>query len=237
MLTLVFGLQLALILALSNRTPAKTREPAPSAGFRLVAQGAEEFLALNNPALFALPQAEGFSGLAWLRVRRPSFEPPDWSEPVRWLSPDPATLGAVFTKFIETNRAEPPSRIYQPLPELSRPAVSMAPNGPGKSSLRREGALASRRLLTEPNLPPWPHIDLLTNTIVQVEVNTAGTPVSLTLLTSSGLAAADQRALDWVRTARFEPVEPAGGNNPYDRLDWGKLVFEWNTVPTNGVPK
>jgi TonB family protein len=237
MLTLVFGLQLALILGLSNRTPPKPRPPAPAPGFRLVDRGAEEFLALNNPALFALPQAEGFSGLAWLRVPRRRFEPPEWSEAPRWLSLDPETLGAVFTEFIETNRSEPPSRMRQPLPELARPAVSMAPDGPRKSVLRREGALTNRRLLTEPDLPSWPHTDLLTNTIVQVEVNAAGKPVSLTLLTSSGLPAADRRALEWVRSARFDPVEPGGGKNPFGRLDWGKMVFDWHTIPTNGVAK
>jgi hypothetical protein len=51
--------------------------------------------------------------------------------------------------------------------------------------------------------------------------------MSATLLGGSGLAAADQRALELARSARFEPLSgPTQGQG----LSWAKLVFQWQAV-------
>jgi hypothetical protein len=79
------------------------------------------------------------------------------------------------------------------------------------------------------NLPSWPYADVIAPSCVQVLVNAAGEVVSTTLLpldnrseAASRYDAADQRALDLARTARFAPAP---------RLTIGRLIFNWHTVP------
>jgi hypothetical protein len=54
--------------------------------------------------------------------------------------------------------------------------------------------------------------------------------LSATLLTRSGNPAADQKALDLARAARFKPV---GSEPEAPALTWGQLVFQWQVVPLN----
>jgi hypothetical protein len=97
------------------------------------------------------------------------------------------------------------------------------------SVLRVEGALAGRPLLTPLTLPSWDHADVLQPTTLQIVVDRSGASFPPILLTPSGLQAADQRALEVARTARFAPA-PAGPNQP--SLAWGRLVFLWHaTLP------
>jgi hypothetical protein len=63
-IALVFGAQLGLIFWLSERTPARPRPPAAAPALRLLTGPASvEWLALNDPTLFALPHLLNFSGL------------------------------------------------------------------------------------------------------------------------------------------------------------------------------
>lgn len=113
---------------------------------------------------------------------------------------------------------------------------------PQKSSLRIEGGLAGRRLLTALDLPAWPartnsaaELDMLTNSVIQAVVDSEGKPVSVTLLipSGSGLQAADEYALAQARNFRFEPLPQADGQSdaPHSLagLTWGTLIFEWCT--------
>jgi TonB family protein len=93
-------------------------------------------------------------------------------------------------------------------------------------------------------LPDPTNSDILTNTIVQMVVNTQGWPISFTLLSSSGLSAADESALGLARGLRFDPL-PGGETDQnssassLSRLAWGTLVFTWHTQPpaaTNAPP-
>jgi len=106
--------------------------------------------------------------------------------------------------------------------------------------LRIEGNLAGRPLLTPRSLPVQPCNDLLTNSEVQVAVDADGRTFSATLLQSSGLPSADQRALELARAARFQPLPAAGGDldSSRARLTWGKLIFPWcctEITPTNAA--
>jgi TonB family protein len=77
-------------------------------------------------------------------------------------------------------------------------------------------------------------VDLLTNTVVQIVVNGAGKPVSLSVLSKSGLPEADEEAIKLARLARFQPLPMTGSHavtNALADLNWGKLVFEWHTGP------
>ena len=106
--------------------------------------------------------------------------------------------------------------------------------------MRITGSLAERALLTPVVLSSQTNSDLLTNSVVQMVVDSEGKPVSLTLLSGSGSPNADRQALEQARAARFNSVER--GLKPgatAQGLAWGQLIFEWNTLPvppTNASP-
>jgi TonB family protein len=72
-------------------------------------------------------------------------------------------------------------------------------------------------------LPAWPSDQLLSNSVVQIAVNSAGQVVSARLLGRSGLPGADNMALDKSRNLRFKPV-------PASPPAWGRAVFAWETA-------
>jgi TonB family protein len=177
---------------------------------------------LGDPAELALASPLGFSGPVWLRLPKPSPQVQEWSEPPRWLTQDISGLGASFASV--PGLAAWPS---PPVAERPAPAYAGLPwqtNSSFTNSHLRVEALAGRPLLSEFSLPKWPFGDVLAPSTVQVLVSTQGTVMSATLLAGSGLAAADQRALELARSARFAPAPTAG-------LAWGRLVFEWHTQP------
>jgi TonB family protein len=102
-----------------------------------------------------------------------------------------------------------------------------------------EGELVGRGLLTKPRLPARENGELLGSSVVQVVVDAAGRPVSVTLLPpGSGLPDADNEALDEARKARFEPLPGAlSGPDPppLKSLRWGRMVFNWATLPLPGT--
>ena len=237
-IALVFAVQAALLVCLLDRAPAQPRKPAVAPAFRFSDSRMQEWVAVEDPTLFALPHRQGFSGEAWLNVPSFEFRPEDWSEPERWLPLDVPNLGSRFASFAETNTAVPFPTIAVTEPET--PAAedfSMAPP-PTPSRVRIEGDLARRRLLAPLQLPWWTNSDLLTNSVVQLVVDARGNGLSAVLLASgSGLtqADADQKALELARTARFEAVK---AQNPAAGLSLGTLIFEWQTVlaPSTNTP-
>lgn len=233
---LVFIAQVALIYWLSDRTPVRPRPPAVSPSIHLLISGGEDLLALRDATLFALPHPQGFSGPAWLNFTPPDFRPADPPDPPRWLALQPAILGQTFQKllgrYLNTELPSPPP----PLPELTRPALPPQSLGPDRSWLEVAGDLAGQGPLAPLALPPQPHGDWLTNTVVGVVVDGLGEPVTTTLLAGSGRTEADRLALDQARQARFQPLDP--GLTPLEarsRLRWGQLIFHWQTVPLPGT--
>ncbi len=236
---LVFAAQLGLIFGLSDKTRPRARSSVSRASLRLAAPGSNEVLALMDPTWFALPHRQSFSGPAWMTIPALPTNAFSWSEELRPLGLRTQDLGAAFNRFVATNDFAGFQTLAPPEPALALPAVTpwaVASN----SSLRIEGRLAQRRLLTPLNLPPWSHTDLLTNTVVQVLVDAEGRPVSGgILLSSSGSQLADQHALEQVLAARFNSVADGSATGPADRLTWGTLIFEWKNVPepvTNTAP-
>ena len=231
----IFAVQLSLIFWLGTRTPIRPRPAAAAFTLHLAAPASAELQALYDPTLFTLPHAEGFSGPVWQRVPRPEFRSFEWSAPPTRLPRAVEQIGAVFTRLVETNYIDTlpqpaPSEPDPTLPDL--PPLALLQD---QSVLQLEDGLAQRRLLTPLQLKSWSNPDILTDSIVQVVVDAEGRPVSPTLLSSSGSAAADQYALDQARAARFEPLSrnPAeAAPNPMARLKWGKMIFRWHTLPT-----
>lgn len=247
----ILAVQLALIFRLSDSTPEPSRSPSVAPTLHLAAGGPGELLGLNDPTLFVLPHRQGFSGGVWLRT--PSLELPsgEWTEtgadPIirnALLSTLPAQqLGRDFSRFTRTNRFASAPSATQYLPEMTRETATRPTRAARRSTLRVEGELANRRLLSAMSLPSWPHNDVLTNSVVQLLVDAQGLVSSVVLLPpGSGLKDADQHALDLARSALFEPVEPNAGASltaATGELTWGALVFEWHAVPvpaTNPPP-
>ncbi len=124
----------------------------------------------------------------------------------------------------------------RPQPAPSMVEASPPPPPQAQSRLRLEGALADRKLVAPIELSPQRHSDLLNPSIVQVVVNPEGQPILVpVLLSGSGSANADSMALQLARTARFNSVYqggPEAAANPIAQLAWGRMIFEWQTLPT-----
>lgn len=233
LVALVFILQLGFIFGLGGYLPVRPRPAQPAPRLRLAGPAAGEWLALNDPTLFALPHAHGFSGPAWLKIPSLGFPSREWSEPPLLLPLAVADLGVGVSRLAGSIDLGSLAPLAQTAPELTLPAVA-PPLRPGPSTFRFEGALARRPLLTPLSLTNWPCRDLLTNSVVQLVVDPAGRPVSVTLLSTSGYKEADDRALELAAAARFAPVpgsEPGKTLKPATQLTWGKLIIQWQTLP------
>jgi len=240
---LILAGQIAFIFWLSeDRTPG-VRRSSPAPLLHLVQSPASELFALNDPTLFALPHAQGFSGRAWLsspRVPARSFE---WAAELEWLPLPVSHLGQGLAKFVQANSRESISTVAVPQPQLIEPEPSSDVRFAQRSSVRIEGPLRQRKLLArlEPSSWPNPNGDLLTNTAVELLVGEDGRPFSCKRLPpGSGSLEADQEALALARSARFESFLSSGPGRTIistSNLMTGRLVFTWHTLPkTNSVP-
>jgi hypothetical protein len=219
----VFGAQVALIFALGEKQFPTPRAVANVPQLTL-ADSTSELIALDDPTLFALPHANDFS----LKIY--TSPPPDihWTEPPGELpSPAAENLGAVFTRFMRTNLFAAPLLDFKPGPKLSEPVLPLPPAFAENSTLRIEGELAQRPWLNPVSLTNWPYADVIAPSRVQVLVDAIGDVVSAVLLppddsevAASQYDAADRRALELARAARFAPSS---------RLAIGRLIFNWRT--------
>lgn len=188
-----------------------------------LAEVVEGGLETLDPADFALVSTGGFSGSIWLRRTR--FEPGllEWTDPPRWLGPETGSLGMAFGSLAPVGRLASPTVAGRPLAEFWADGAATFPVLT-QSAVRIEGELAQRRWLNPVALPGWEYNDVLLPSQVQVVVGRDGSVLSATLLSPSGLPAADQRALELARAARFEPWA-RGESGPV--WVWGRMVFRW----------
>src|SRR5262249_8900936 len=113
-----------------------------------------------------------------------------------------------------------------------RPLLSIT----ASTTLRLEGGLADRKLLSRLDLPPLSPEPILTNTVVRLVVDSSGMTLLAALISSCGIANADQEALNFARRARLAPLpeedsarrsaEPGG-------LAFGRMIFQWFRVDWN----
>ena len=233
LIALVLAAHVALIFTFGARKPI-TPVKAKNAPELQLAAGSSEWLLLNNPTLFALPNIQGFAGPAWLEPPHVQFHPLEWTESPRWWQLSAGELGNIFSRFMETNRFDRFKFDLKPSPQFTVPLVPLEPKFADASTLRIEGDIARRPLLTSLKLPSWPRADLIAPSTVQVLVNAAGNVVSAVVLPSHNSgevrdADADQRALGLARAARFAPGPD---------LTLGKMIFNWRTVmlPATNTP-
>ncbi len=235
MVVLIFVVQLALIFWLGSRAPIRSRPAVAGLRLRLVTSASAELRALYDPTLFTLPHPKGFSGPVWQTAPRLDYRPFEWLAPTGHLPMTADRLGTTLPRLAETNQFGASQLPAQPEAEPTLPKLAPLVLLKDQSVLQLEGDLAQRRLLTPPQLQPWTNLDILASSVVQVVVDADGRPVSVTLLSGSGKADADQDALKQAKAARFEPLSRAPtepGPNPTSRLTWGKMIFRWHTVPT-----
>ena len=196
---------------------------------------------LDDPTLFALPSVHGFSGKAWLRLPLLDYRLSEWSEPPTYLALNRDHLAQ--RSFANTNELPPVTLIAKPIADLLTLQLAIPPvNVRTASTLHIEGTLRNWRLVEPLRLPSWPHEDLLADTVVQLVVNERGETISTVLLASSTSRNADDFALQFAASARFEPL--AGGPKSASadksgsedaratrRYSSGRFVFQWHTVP------
>jgi hypothetical protein len=234
----LFAAQVILVLWFGQRPGSLPQRPSFSTVISLVPEGQpmeqfEKFIAPDDPTLFALPGLNGFSGSAWLQYPALDYQPPDYSEPLRWLEINEQSLGETFSSFLATNTLATPMIADKPLPPLQRYEPNY-PNEPvpARSLLRIEGELAGRMLPGVPLLKSWPHSQLLSNTVAQVVASPDGMTLSATLLTGSGLTQADTYALKLAGNTRWRPVHRHDGRADLaESLAWGRMIFQWHTLP------
>ena len=188
---------------------------------------------MHDPAVFALPALEGFSGSAWLTFK--PLEPEFATEAAdnHWLELEETNLGEVMQTRFTTNMPQSTHVSDLALPSLlgSIPQATAELVAP-TSTVDPDGALEGRILTPLTNLPSWPNHEVLTNSVVQVLVDGDGQCLSSTLLSGCGSKSADAFALKWARTCRFKPVRLTGSKGAArDGLVSAKLTFRWRTIP------
>lgn len=227
LVVLVLIAHIVLIFIFGTRKPITPTVVKDAPKLELAARSSE-WLLLNDPTLFALPNSGGFAGPAWLEPPPLHFHRQEWTEPPRWLPLPDGELGVLFSRFMETNRFASFKFELKPPPPFTVPLVPLEPKFADASKLRLEGGVAHRPLLTSLKLPSWAHPDVIAPSCVQVLVNAAGDVVSAVLLPPYNTSEvrdtdADQLALELARAARF-----ASGPD----LTLGELIFNWRTVAT-----
>lgn len=230
---LIFLLQLALIYLLSSRGNAPSpRSTARSTSVRLSSerltetQFSQNFLG-DDPTLFASANSHGFSGPAWLKSPPQEYDKIDFAERAEafWLPLNVKRFGDGVSRFVETNVAALIPIAEGSVPPIRVAAIPVETKQRSESRLRIEGDLASREVINFPQLHPWAHSNLLNNSVVQVSVDKSGVVLSPRLLSRSGLALADNAALQWASTIQFS-------RDDKNEITWGKLVFDWHTIAT-----
>lgn len=229
----LFIAQAGLILLFAERGPGGSHTVPAPVHFRLVQtpmsadQLTSTFFAID-PTVFALANVHGFSERAWLRLPGLDLDAPGETDAPAWLQVDSSRLGTNFSQV---------ARMESPLPfglpdntdeELEPWPVTLVPDTiQTRSSFKIRDKLA-RRQLASPYLRNWASAQLLSNSVVQIAVDSAGQVVAAHLLGRSGLVDADTNALDEARRLRFRPAPPAA---PV----WGRAIFAWQTIEATNV--
>jgi hypothetical protein len=235
---LVFVVQGALVIILGEKKSAPVRTAVNAPHFQL-ADDSSGLIALDDPTLFALPHTNNFGASIWLgspTITTPSFA---YTEPLKELPLDSASLAMNLRVFLTTNDNATALPAFKPEPELSAPEPILTAALNGKTTMQIRGELARRPLMPQPelswitNLPSLTNSDWVDHTHVQVVVNAAGDVVSAITIPSSSLVqvpvdtGGNQEAEALARKLRF-----AAAASP---VMFGQIIFNWHTVVTNGL--
>jgi len=241
-ITFVLVVQVGLVFWLADRSRITPRPPANAPQVFLAEDALARSPTLTDPLLFSPANPHGFSGALWLNTPRLEYRLSDWTAPPSFLALQVRQLGNTFSKFAQTNMAPAFTVADNPEPHLASPELFL-PETPvaTQSTLQVEGELARRPMISPVVLTNWPHTDILSNSVVEVVVDLDGNTVSANLFSSCGYSDADKYALDVARALRYQSIRRnVPGQSPVATLNWGKLIFDWHTVPlppTNPPPQ
>jgi hypothetical protein len=189
----------------------------------------DELVALENPALFALPNPRDFASVVWRKtpgVVLPSF---NWTETPRWLPLAKKDLGAVLSQFMSTNIFARAPLNFKPAPQFTLPSLGIASALPEISTLQVSENLDRRQLISQPPIPVLSRSDVVAPSRVRIVVDTAGNVLSSVLLpagnteeSAGSSTEADDQALVLARNLRFKPAS---------QITLGSVIFYWHTIP------
>ena len=190
----------------------------------------------DDPALFALPTEEGFSGAGWMRLPDLEHKFHEWVEPVNWLGFRPFDVQRELDEYLRAHRQAGIAIAEKPPPVVAKVGE------PADLELLAQGSYFSldeelaARGLTEgiTNLPVWKHPDTIAATVVTVVVNAEGRVLSAVPVSESGLPAADKWAVDAARALQFKALPKVGAGAG---LTTGQVAFHWRTEPPPQSPE
>jgi len=230
----VVALHFAFLLAM-GRGPDPRTQRLPTTQLILPEKLAQEIQSLTDPTLLAMGGPHGFSSVWMEPTGLPSLSP-NREQPARWLEIDSSQWGGDFVAFARSNAASLHGLRFKSAPQaLPSESAKATPPASRPSTLRVADDLAGRKLLRPPNLPPQKGIDLLIPSEVRVVVDYRGIVTSAILLPpGSGSKEADRLAVAEAKRTQFSPAFPAGAEQP---LTFGRLIFDWQTIPPEQTSK
>lgn len=225
---LLFAAHLAAVFALHGRRPTLARfelEPLSNGASEHSHEHHTLPAETQDPLIFASAHPRGFSGAAWIKSPARNFQIGRLDIPPQFLR---------FEREPAQFPAQQQTPIRTPLPFI---ALNLPPEPPRTSTFEIEGQLAPRPLLKTPPIPVQLHTDVLSNTVVQIAVQSDGFPYTARVVRGSGLRKADADALEIARNLRFAPRVIAAQYQEPPPLEWGQVVFHWHsTAPSTNKP-
>jgi TonB family protein len=190
--------------------------------------------ALENPAMFALPNPLSFSGEAWMTSPPPVYREYDWSEAPRWLPLQMRPVDDLLAGLTPEKPRANETLALPARPEFNQPGMLRLRFLPTASTLQVFSSEPDIIAEPMPELPAQKNSDLLTNSVVQVTIDSKGKAFSATLLSSSGSKPADEEALRIARELKYKAEATAREEDALPTASrWARLVFEWHTVPVS----
>lgn len=241
---IIFLAQIGFIYWLGDHAPGAQRRPRHTPALQLAGPSSRDVLDLQNPAIFALPRAESFAGLAWMPQPTPGYHELEWGEEPQWLLVSTSRLGTVFTQFTETNVVRTWQIISMPQPALLMPNTEAGYRLAQSSRLGVSPENPGVTITQAPELPSWPprangpnDFEFLTNSVVSAMFGADGMILSAVLLSGSGSPVADDYALSATRSIKLSHgASSPASQEPHATLRWARLIFEWHTVPATNAP-
>lgn len=238
-ISVIFALQVIVAVWLTARGRIEIRRDSNPLRVRSVPADAsaalEGLLAVLNPTLYATPNPNGFSGDTWLRAKAMNHVTPGWSDPPQFLQFKPDQLLAELAQFGVTN--SPRRSVVADLHgdrDERRVALSDQLKPAPATRVVLAGELTNDDVVLLPEFPVIEFNDVLSPTILSLKVDQRGRVFSVGTVVSSGQAAADQRAVQIVRSMTFTPA--AGFSLSRNADDFGhlrttRLIVHWWTIP------
>jgi TonB family protein len=190
-------------------------------------------LSLQDPLVFVEMDLRRITRMNLMATARFSYELTNWSEPYRWLAPSDQYFADDFGLYVAST-VQPSTFLTEKTPPALKEVARSERVLPAYALLRIEGGLAGQRLIPAQPLPLNESNNVLTNTVINVSVDSAGDVFSVALYLSSGSTRADQSALTFAKQARFETAHQSGdrSSGASSPVMFGQFVFQWFPVPT-----